>query len=72
MASVEETRAKSSLDVRIPGAALLSSRPGVVQLLLPLPAATTRRMEEWERVLLGHHRSARCRAALVSCNLLLP
>lgn len=54
--NVEETLAKSSLDLQIPGAVLLSSHAGVVHLLLPLPMAMIRWMEEWERVLLSHPR----------------
>lgn len=54
--NVEETLAKSSLDLQIPGAVLLSSHAGVVHLLLSLPMAMIRWMAEWERVLLGHPR----------------
>lgn len=72
--NVEETLAKLSLDLQIPGAVLLSSHAGVVHLLLPLPMAMIRWMEEWERVLLSHPGGicACCRVGLVHCNLLLP
>lgn len=54
--NVEETFAKSSLDLQIPGVVLPSSHTGVMHLLLPLPMAVIRWMKEWERVLLGHLR----------------